>query len=644
MAFKLVIKLIKDEPDRTWSLKELHDFYLTKGGADTHRSRFLSKIMDGMKSDIYVFKSLGLSPLIIHRNRASSLFNLVKIQDEEDNTEHTDVKRVAKRIQEEMKEMPRDKSQYTPVTPENLRNSCGETLKMLLSEISPNFNDSLQEAMIGSIVQNVTANVFTPFQISLGLLLHEKKYITELSKYSICCSYDETKRFKQSAAVHKKFKGTVLDSKDGLIQYVTDNFDAQICSQNGIKQTHGLASIVTQPMSEEAPGSINIPRVAKTKLTDLQIDETNKKTFVGVRNPEISKVFVSSGVLPLKVLSKMVCSLECSKVTNFKFIKDSLTKNDVPDYNGYCTAEARIDGKPLLPQTKILYQPYIDEPPTDPSTILTAMEDAEQITQAAGQKYTIFTADQQLYAIVLNIISCNPERWKFFIPRLGGMHWLMSFIGACGSLMKGSGLHQYLSSAFAGVNKMLVGKKFPMNMRALRLAAIEILRDHVDLENITGYDDLISALDSLSEKSILAEHWIENLIKPVLLMMMFVKAEREADFALHLFCCKMMMPYFFAAKHVNYARYGICYINTMEKLPSEVLTQFMKGEHVMRHQKGIWNAIWSDMMIETSYMKIGKGPVGVIGFTTSSTTMSVWAKSMHAQTTYLSELYACRGG
>ena len=101
----------------------------------------------------------------------------------------------------------------------------------------------------------------------------------------------------------------------------------------------------------------------------------------------------------------MVCSLECSKVTNFKFIKDSLTKNDVPDYNGYCTAEARIDGKPLLPQTKILYQPYIDEPPTDPSTILTAMEDAEQITQAAEQKYTIFTADQQLYAIALNIMT-----------------------------------------------------------------------------------------------------------------------------------------------------------------------------------------------------------------------------------------------
>ena len=159
----------------------------------------------------------------------------------------------------------------------------------------------------------------------------------------------------------------------------------------------------------------------------------------------------------------------------------------------------------------------------------------------------------------------------------------MSFIGACGSLMKGSGLHQYLSSAFAGVSKMLIGKKFPMNMRALRLVAFEILRYHVDLGNITCYDGLIGVLESLSQKSNLAEHWIENLIKPVLLMMMFVKAEREGDFTLHLLCCKMMMPYFFAAKHVNYARYGICYINTMEKLPPEVLNQFMKGEHVMRH-------------------------------------------------------------
>ena len=94
----------------------------------------------------------------------------------------------------------------------------------------------MQEAMIASILENVTTNVYIPLQVSPGLLLHEKKYITELCKYLIFCTYDEVKRFKQSAAVHKQFKGVVLNSNDGLIQYVTDNFDAQICSQNGIKQ------------------------------------------------------------------------------------------------------------------------------------------------------------------------------------------------------------------------------------------------------------------------------------------------------------------------------------------------------------------------------------------------------------------------
>ena len=42
----------------------------------------------------------------------------------------------------------------------------------------------------------------------------------------------------------------------------------------------------------------------------------------------------------------------------------------------------------------------------------------------------------------------------------------------------------------------------------------------------------------------------------------------------------------------------------------------MKGKHVMSHQNGLWNCIWSDMMIETTYMRYGKGPGGIIGFTT----------------------------
>ena len=37
-----------------------------------------------------------------------------------------------------------------------------------------------------------------------------------------------------------------MNAFDGLIQVITDNFDATTNSQNGMKQTHALASIFAQ--------------------------------------------------------------------------------------------------------------------------------------------------------------------------------------------------------------------------------------------------------------------------------------------------------------------------------------------------------------------------------------------------------------
>ena len=54
-----------------------------------------------------------------------------------------------------------------------------------------------------------------------------------------------------------------------------------------------------------------------------------------------------------------------------------------------------------------------------------------------------------------------------FVPCLRGMHMMMSFVGAAGTLMQGSGLEEILKSTFAGVPKLLSGKKFSQNVRAL---------------------------------------------------------------------------------------------------------------------------------------------------------------------------------
>ena len=145
---------------------------------------------------------------------------------------------------------------------------------------------------------------------------------------------------------------------------------------------------------------------------------------------------------------------------------------------------------------------------------------------------------------------------------------LMSFIGCVGKLMSGSGLSILMGKACC-VEKILLGGEFPMNLCALRFVAIEILR-HIILDSPI-VDVFNNKLNELSGKSILADHWIKNLIRAVFIMLMYLCAERESDFALHCLTCKLMLPYFFTASHWNYARDGTVYLRYLEKLYNTLL-------------------------------------------------------------------------
>ena len=106
----------------------------------------------------------------------------------------------------------------------------------------------------------------------------------------------------------------------------------------------------------------------------------------------------------------------------------------------------------------------------------------------------------------------------------------------------------------------------------------------------------------------------------------------------------MMPNYFFAAGHLNYARYGLYYLSSMERLPDDILVQFTKGKHVMRHQAGIWNGMWSDMFIETTFMRYGHGPGGLVGITLNAAVMKQWALSLHTCSQLVKDLTDLKDG
>ena len=78
-----------------------------------------------------------------------------------------------------------------------------------------------------------------------------------------------------------------------------------------------------------------------------------------------------------------------------------------------------------------------------------------------------------------------------------------------------------------------------------------------------------------------------------------------------------------------YCRYGLYYLRSMEALPDAVLSEFMKGNHVMRHNPGLWNGVWSDMFIESTFMRFGHEAGGLIGLTLQPSSVSTWALSLH---------------
>ena len=434
------------------------------------------------------------------------------------------------------------------------------TLLRLLSLISPQLQSSLPAAMTGNMVARAVSNKPTQLQIALGVVLRSKFNIELLHKYGATCSYDEVFRFKSSAAhaaAKNREKLGISSTGGGLIQAVADNFDANISSANGLKSTHALAILLTQPQPDEhinQQDSSTIKRLEKVEMSENILPDIPIHEYEGPKKPEMPKDAALHSPLPLRVIVRQVISLQRARETDFNFLTDIIYVENTPEFGGYNTRLAREQGHASKARTKAVYLPLIDLPPAEPTTMLTAMIEAQRLTNERGQAYTIFTNDQQLYRIVVNISWVYSELFLNFIPRLGGMHALMSFVGAVGTLMIDTGLQPIMSVAFGGVSKMLTGKKIPQNIRALRKVVQELLRGLICTGEFHSYPQLMTKLEDLASHSRTTKLWVENLIKPVFIMMLFIRAEREADWPLHLLSTKMMMPYYFASGHFRYAR------------------------------------------------------------------------------------------
>ena len=81
----------------------------------------------------------------------------------------------------------------------------------------------------------------------------------------------------------------------------------------------------------------------------------------------------------------------------------------------------------------------------------------------------------------------------------------------------------------------------------------------------------------------------------------------------------------------------------MQKLHGETLERFLKGEHVQCHRQALWNRIWTDMFIETTFMYYVHRSGGLIGITLNEKAVHRWAMSLHICSRLIKDMADLKG-
>ena len=188
----------------------------------------------------------------------------------------------------------------------------------------------------------------------------------------------------------------------------------------------------------------------------------------------------------------------------------------------------------------MVYGPLLDAPPAHPDTVMTTLVYLEKTSKTFEMQYAHISIDLQLYQISCLVQWSNPYRWKSLVLHPGIMHTLMSFLGCIGTLVKASGVDMLLTAAFGGLAGIITGKSWPNALRAYRLITTVLLQDFFQ-SGAKTYQELTEYLEAVRDHPV-GRLWVDCLIKPTLLALQLLRAQRDGDFLLQQVSLEAMMP------------------------------------------------------------------------------------------------------
>ena len=642
-ALKMVIDDMYDKQfSCTWTSTELHDIYCRFGGILSSK-QMLTKLIDCLGDDIVLVRMEGCASVIGFKHLLGKILKIVKAETADEDCVNTIIRQVKREAQAlKHRNADYDLSEFTHKA---TLEQTSDTLLRVISELVSNGQVTQKSLSLTQAVQSHITGTRNQTTLGLAVKLHHIYGSSELIKllhnHGFIVSYDEVLRFRKSAAKFVGDNSSLLHQAMGMTRKVGpvfgwfDNFDLQVSTPNGCRDTHVMAhqfqmnptNVVESENSEVGIMNLVIPRLCKTVAQSVTPTQPIKlHHYTGPKKVDPPVISITSGI-PYRDLCAMEQSLKSAQHKDTKWL-NTLSM----EWSGFNNQLAREEGSSSLkPGTVHLIGHLIDAPPSHPDTVLTSLIYMKESLAEQGMTYTNISIDMQLYMIAQQIKWSQPERFKDVILRPGAMHIIMSFLGCIGTLMKGSGLDVLVGAAFGHITGIMNGKAWVMSMRAFRMVTVALLQHLLDDgENV--FEELSAYLEEARHQPT-GKHWV-NLVKPTLLVHQFLRAEREGDWLFQQLCLRRMLPYFFRAGHIHYARYISWHLLEMQNLPDDVKAYLIVGAHVCRHSEGSWNSVSGDEFGEQTAIKTGKGSVK--GMILSPELVTEWIDSFPIST-YLSD-------
>jgi hypothetical protein len=440
-----------------------------------------------------------------------------------------------------------------------------ESLELLLTCLIPHSSVGRNVAGQNIISSQRPRSSKMPFLLGMSLYLDHKygsdQLINIMHKIGICESSKETTDYKYTYidSTNDAHAASMAVLEEQIEQHIGDNMDHDLITLDGKSGFHAMGLIkVTTPEN----------------ANQLEIDENRK-----MQRKKIVKNETLSNMEGLQhYVSQPTNALLETKLMKYEQLLQKVPERSIPIdvavgdwYNGWVegrSAHSNFMGfmhqkynRSTL-KSSIEFLRIINANPNDMQTIYTTIMRAIKGTHESP---AIITFDLPLFIKASQIIK---EQNLGVVLRLGGFHFLKSFLGCIGYLMEDSGLEEAMSVVYGPntVKYILKGAAYSKALRAHFLTDAALVK-HM-MHGANGSTSLDETLQDLQETSRTAKLWVfyHQLVRRV---QDFIFAERLHDWQGHLNAVAKMLDIFAAAGHGQYAKFGRLYLQEMLNLPQQ---------------------------------------------------------------------------